>query len=235
MMAGGDADLTAQDLLARFAVYGRFYAKKIAGVEEQLRDRLEIAPRDRALNDIVQGEPDLLVVMMNPGASQPLGALWDVGQTDGFVAARPDRTQYQIMRLLLAAQGHGLPWTSARVVNLSDLRTPKSAVLLEKLKTYSHDDSHSLFSKSRQAECRALFGCLSTPVLCAWGLSPDFRPFASAALAAAGGHRLLGLTPDGLAYRHPLPQRHDLQLEWLSQLSAQINKIKPVRQVMCGS
>lgn len=220
------AGLKAQDLLARFAVYGRFYEQKIAGVSEQLRDRLEIAPRDRALSDIIQGEPDLLVIMMNPGASRPLDALWDAGQNDGFVAAQPDRTQYQIMQLMLVAQAMGLPWASARILNLSDLRTPRSAVFLEKLNAYSADDSHSLFSRSRQAECRALFANKSTPVLCAWGLNPNFAPLAAAALAAAEGHPRLGLAADGLAYRHPLPQRHDLQLQWLEQVGAQLDNIK---------
>lgn len=218
--------MKAEDLLARFAVYGRFYAKKIAGVNEQLRDRLEIAPRERALSDMVQCEPDLLVIMMNPGASRPLDALWDAGQNDGFVAAQPDRTQYQIMRLMLAAQATGLPWAHARILNLSDLRTPRSAVLLEKLNDYRADDSHSLFSKSRLAECRALFGCRGTPVLCAWGLSPQFAPLAASALAATDGHPLLGLTADGLAYRHPLPQRNDLQLQWLAQLKEQLGHAK---------
>ena len=222
-------DLKAQDLLARFAVYGRFYEMKIAGVSELLRDRLEIAPRERALSDIVSGEPDLLVVMMNPGASRPLEALWNAGQNQGFTAAQPDRTQYQIMQLMLAAQEAGLPWASARILNLSDLRTPKSAVLLEKLHAYRADDSHSLFSKSRQTECRALFERTSTPVLCAWGLNRSFAPLAKAALAAADGHSLLGLTADGLAYRHPLPQRQDQQLQWLTQVKAQLCEIKSQR------
>jgi hypothetical protein len=221
-----ETGLTAQDLLTRFAVYGRFYERKIAGVSEQLRDRLEIAPRDRALSDIIRGEPDLLVVMMNPGASRPLDALWDAEQNDGFVAAQPDRTQYQIMQLMLAAQDRGVPWASARILNLSDLRTPRSAVFLEKLSTYSADDSHSLFSRLRQAECRPLFANKSTPVLCAWGLNPNFAPLAAAALAAAEGHPLVGLSADGLAYRHPLPQRHDLQLQWLEQVRAQLDNMK---------
>lgn len=224
--------MKAQDLLARFAVYGRFYEKQIAGVNEQLRDRLEIAPRDWALSDIVQGEPDLLVVMMNPGASRPLDALWDAGQNHGFVAAQPDRTQYQIMQLMLAAQAAGLHWAHARILNLSDLRTPRSAVLLEKLSAYSADDSHSLFSKSRLIECRTLFADVSTPVLCAWGLSPKFAALAACALAAMAGHPRLGLTADGLAYRHPLPQRHDLQLQWLAQLKVQLGNTRLHRETM---
>ena len=222
---------TAQQLLEHFGVYGRFYEKRIAGVNEQLRDRLEIAPVNWALEDIVVREPDLLVIMMNPGASVPLKDLWQGQGTHDFVATRPDRTQYQIMQLLLLAQHRGLPWQHARVLNLSDLRTPKSNEFVEKLNLYSKDDSHSLFSSTRTLECRALFGCPETPVLCAWGLNRQFTNLAGRALAAASGHPLLGLTADGVAYRHPLPQRFDLQLEWLRQLEEQLDGVPSARRV----
>jgi len=220
--------MKAVALLQHFAVYGRFYEEDIAGVREQLRDRLEIAPRNYALADLVGAEPDLLVIMMNPGASRALEALWDPAGSQGFVAAQPDRTQYQIMQLLLAAQAMGLPWRHARVLNLSDLRTPKSAEFLEKLAAYGDNDAHSLFSATRQDECTALFRRRATPVLCAWGLSPRFADLAGRALRAAAGHPLLGLSADGLSYRHPLPQRHDLQVQWLAQLRDQIrSRISP--------
>jgi hypothetical protein len=223
--------LNAQQLLERFAVYGRFYEKCIGGVDEKLRDRLEIAPVDWDLLDVVHREPDLLVVMMNPGASKPLAALWQ-GRADlDFVPTQPDRTQYQIMQLLLAARQQGLNWRHARILNLSDLRTPKSNIFAEKLDQYIDDDSHSLFSMPRMDECKALFACLETPVLCAWGLNSRFANFALRALAAARGHTLLGLTADGVAYRHPLPQRFDLQVEWLRQMYAQIQRIAPVPDV----
>lgn len=221
---------TAQELLAQFAVYGRFYERAIAGVPEQLRDRLEIAPHAQPLAHLVQAEPDLLVVMMNPGASKPLHApapsLWDAPQgatsATGFVAAQPDRTQYQIMALLLAAQAQGLAWRHARVLNLSDLRTPKSAVFVQKLNAYAHDPSHSLFSAARSHERQALFAHSATPVLCAWGLSPHFAPLAAQALGAAQGHPLLGLRTSEHAFRHPLPQRYDLQQAWLSDMAQQV-------------
>ena len=214
--------MLAQALLAQFAVYGRFYEQRIAGVAEQLRDRLEIAPRAWSLAQCVTQEPDLLVIMMNPGASRPLDALWDSQACEGFVAAQPDRTQYQIMRLLLAAQQQGRAWQHARVLNLSDLRTPKSAIFIEKLAAYAGDDGHSLFSIARKAQCAQLLGHPATPVLCAWGLSTHFVPLAQRALAAVQGHLVLGLSADGVLYRHPLPQRHDLQLQWLAQMQQQV-------------
>jgi hypothetical protein len=217
--------MRADELLRRFAVYGRFYGKSIAGVNELLRDRLEIAPIGTPVSVICAQEPDLLVVMMNPGASRPLDSLWDAGQLTGFTSAQPDRTQYQIMKLMLSAQAMGLPWQHARILNLSDLRTPKSAVFLEKLNTYQADASHSIFSASREQECTVLFSCKKTPVLCAWGLNPQLEPWAKLALGQAAEHPLLGLTDDGLRFRHPLPQRHDLQLQWLAGLERQLRTV----------
>jgi hypothetical protein len=216
--------LSAGVLLERFAVYGRFYGRTIAGVPEQLRDRLEIAPREMPLSDVVLREPDLLVVMMNPGGSKPLDALWNDTAAHGFVPAVPDRTQYQIMRLLVAAQEAGLGWSHARILNLSDLRTPKSAIFIQKLAQYAQDTSHSIFSKSRSKECAALFAQKQTPVLLGWGLNPNFGCWADLALQAAQGHPLLGLSADSRFYRHPLPQRYDLQVAWLAQIQKQIQR-----------
>ena len=216
----------AEALLKTFAVYGHFYERVVAGVAEKLRDRLEIAPREWSLAECVTQEPDLLVIMMNPGGSRPLDSLWDgVGEAAaaaGFVPALPDRTQYQIMQLLLAAQKVGRPWRHARVLNLSDLRTPKSAIFIEKLALYAQDDCHSLFSDLRRSECEALLANVATPVLCAWGLSPHFVPLARRALAAVVGHPVLGLSDDGVLYRHPLPQRFDLQQQWLAKMALQL-------------
>ena len=223
------AGIPAHQLLQQFSVYGRFYTQAICGVHEQLRDRLEIAPHNWTLDQVLAHAPDLLVVMMNPGASRPLGALWDAGAAHGFTAAQPDRTQYQIMRLLLAAQQYGLPWLHARVLNLSDLRTPKSALLLEKTIAYQADDRHSIFSTQRKAECQRHFVDTATPVLCGWGLNPQLNALAVAALQAAQGHPLLGITTDGILYRHPLPQRHDLQIQWLQQIQSQIQAMRTAK------
>ena len=218
--------LGAQELLSRFAIYGRYYERPICGVNEQLRDRLEIAPVEWSLHAILEHPPDLLVVMMNPGGSRPLNALWDADVNHGFASAQPDRTQYQVMRLMLIAKRYGMLWRHARILNLSDLRTPKSAEMVCKLNAYQADDSHSLFSVGRAKECSEHFKQESTPVLCGWGLNSAFLPLAKAALKAARLHPLLGISTDGNLYRHPLPQRHDLQIQWLVQVSKQVMDLK---------
>ncbi|NBW25673.1 MAG: DUF1643 domain-containing protein [Betaproteobacteria bacterium] len=217
---------TAAQLLAQWAVYGHYYRAPIGpgphAPMEDLRDRLEIAPHGWTLAEVDAREPDLLVIMMNPGASKPLEALWDGGNPADLVPAQPDRTQYQIMRLLLAAQAAGLSWRHARVFNLSDLRTPKSAEMLAKLDLYGAHDRHSLFSLGRQAECARWFAHHATPVLCGWGLNPGLADLATRALRAAAGHPLLGLSDDGLRFRHPLPQTQSLQHQWLRAMVDQI-------------
>jgi len=217
---------TAAQLLTEWAVYGRYYRARIGpGPDapiEDLRDRLEIAPHGWPLAEVDAREPDLLVIMMNPGASRPLEALWDGDSPAGLVPAQPDRTQYQIMRLMRAAQAAGLPWRHARVFNLSDLRTPKSAEMLAKLDLYGAQDRHSLFSLGRQAECARWFAHHATPVLCGWGLNPGLSDLATRALRAAAGHPLLGLSDDGLRFRHPLPQTQSLQHQWLLAMVDQI-------------
>ena len=228
--ASRDADYlraTAAQLLAQWAIYGHYYSARIGpgpdAPMEDLRDRLEIAPYDWSLEEVDAREPDLLVIMMNPGASKPLQALWDGDNPAGLVPAQPDRTQYQIMRLLLAAQSAGLPWRHARVFNLSDLRTPKSAEMLAKLDLYGLHDRHSLFSFARQAECARWFAFHATPVLCGWGLNPGLSGLAARALLAAACHPRLGLSKDGQRFRHPLPQTQNLQQQWLLAMADQID------------
>ncbi len=212
----------ATQLLQQFAVYGRYYEKIISGVPERLRDRLEIAPRRWSLSQVLEHAPDLLVVMMNPGASRPLHALWDAASHDGFTEALPDRTQYQIMRLMLVARYAGKNWQHARVLNLSDLRTPQSAELHRKLALYKEDESHSVFSSARQMECAKHFADVRIPVLCAWGLNHQLVPWAQKVIRAVQGHTLYGLSQDGVLFKHPLPQRHDLQQHWLAQIMQQM-------------
>jgi len=217
---------TAAQLLTEWAVYGHYYRARIGpGPDapiEDLRDRLEIAPHAWPLAEVDGREPDLLVIMMNPGASKPLQALWDRENPGSLVPAQPDRTQYQIMRLLRAAQALGLPWRHARVFNLSDLRTPKSAEMLAKLNFYGPHEGHSLFSFAREVESARWFASHATPVLCGWGLNPSLSDLAARALLAVAGHPILGLSEDGLRFRHPLPQTQNLQQQWLLAMADQI-------------
>lgn len=210
----------AAELLARFDVHGRYYDAELDGRCFALRSHLEIVERGLDPAAARARPADLVAVMMNPGGSRPLADL----DADGWAPALPDRTQYQLMRLALRAQAQGWALRHIRVINLSDLRTPKSAELFAALATLA-DDRHSIFSPVRAEELARALGPAQVPVLRAWGLARELAPLASKAIAATSSRRVLGLTDREPFYRHPLPQRTDLQLAWLDAMTRQL----PVR------
>ena len=213
-MRAGD---TAASLLERFAVWGRYYEATLDGRPLALRSHLEIVDRSLDARERCDAAADLVAVMMNPGGSRPLETL-DAG---GWAPAVPDRTQYQLMKLALRARALGWPVRHVRVINLSDLRTPKSADLFATLAVL-RDDRHSIFSARRAAELARALGPADVPVLRAWGLARQLAPLASKAIEATASHRVLGLTDKEPFYRHPLPQRADLQQAWLEAMARQL-------------
>ena len=118
-------NVSADALRERFAVHGRFYEATLEGRSFALRSHLELFESHLGWREAVAAEADLVAVMMNPGASRPLAE----PDADGWAPAVPDRTQYQLMKLALHAQQRGWALRHIRVLNLSDLRTPKSAAL----------------------------------------------------------------------------------------------------------
>lgn len=121
--------LTARQLRERFTVVGHFYELPSG---RRCRSVLELLSHKQAAKrtDAQRGLPDAVVVMMNPGSSRPLGEDdWAGDAPDRrpkrLVAARPDTTQYQIMRTM----GY-MGWEHVRVVNLSDLHESKSSAFV---------------------------------------------------------------------------------------------------------
>jgi hypothetical protein len=216
-------NLSADALRERFAVHGRFYEATLDGRSFALRSHLELFESHLGWRDAVAADADLVAVMMNPGASRPLAE----PDAEGWAPAVPDRTQYQLMKLALHAQQRGWALRHIRVLNLSDLRTPKSAALFETLATLA-DDRHSIFSPRRRGELHKALGAAATPVLRAWGMSPQLKPLVALAIPALGANRVLGLTDNEIQYRHPLPQRADFQLRWLADMCAQVDALVAV-------
>lgn len=210
---------TAASLLQRFEVYGRFYRASFGSQTFELRSHLEIFTKGASLPSVINADADLVAVMMNPGASRPT----EPPDPNGWAPAIPDRTQYQLMKLASYAQSRGIPMRHVRVLNLSDLRTPRSAELFAIMASL-RDDAHSLFSAQRRLELLRAFGSPSVPVLRAWGLATQLKTLAGTCVALTSSRKVLGLTDNGLQYRHPLPQRADLQTVWLEQLCTQVEQ-----------
>lgn len=205
-----------------FEVRGCFYSLG----DYPMRSRLDITRVDGAAT-----EADLVVIMMNPGSSRPLPGADSPGKpgapkpvepaATALRMAKPDNTQYQIMRLMQATGSQ-----CARLLNLSDLQTSNSAELYRFLASPDADRlAHSIFSPARAEELAASLPP-RVPVVYAWGVNPALMPLARMAAQALSLPRPAGLRKAGTdpAYYHPLPPVYARQIAWVQQVAAQLRR-----------
>lgn len=194
---------------AKFEVKGLFYQSN----GYKLRRYLDIKRVGG-----VRNEPDLMVVMMNPGSSYPLDGIDDNSVPS---EAEPDNTQQQIMKVMDAAA-----FNYARIINLSDLRTPNSSELYRFLKSEEcRSVEHSIFSPNRKSELTQLF-VIGVPVIFGWGVNQALIPLAKKAIEALCITNPLGIlkTNTRYSYYHPLPRIYAKQLEWVQHVTNQISR-----------
>lgn len=221
----------AADLKQTYSVFGHFYSVELSPTEViECRSVLEIATKARTPKDhseLSALSPDAVFVMMNPGSSRPLVEVKNRIRAKAIhrlaislVPAKPDTTQYQVMRLMQVRQ-----WRHVRVLNLSDLRSAKSAEfikLFQRLEREAGFDSHSIFSDARTDELSLkLPKSRTTPLVLAWGLSEKLNPLIIRCLSRLHPKRnILGLLNEGTTnkYRHPLPSLQRDQRQWLEQM-----------------
>lgn len=224
--------LSAQKLNQRFGVYGHFYELGIGGQRIPCRSVLELIEHDESsldLGHMAESVPDLITVMMNPGRSRPLdpkydpvkiNCVQDVALKREWVPAHPDTTQYQIMRILAANGLH-----HSRILNISDIRAPKSGVFIKTIGTLQGVQGgslHSIFCPERATELAALVGDLNIPVLAGWGRDNGLRPLAEQALKSLSGRNLLGIPiDDGVLFSHPSPMLQRMKDSWLNEVNQQ--------------
>src|ERR1700722_18786692 len=175
--------IPAEELKSKFDVFGHFYSVQVAPKKVvECRSVLEIVEADHApkkTTALSNRKPDAIFIMMNPGSSRPLA---DVNNRIhakaihelpiSLVPTKPDTTQYQVMRIM-----HYCEWRHVRVLNLSDLRCPKSGVFFKQFKRLEQEssfDSHSIFSIRRKSELvLKLTKHNNIPVIRAWGVSSE--------------------------------------------------------------
>ena len=233
--------LRAADLKKIFAVFGHFYQISLGEEPVDCRSILELIAHDIMPDDpnkLANSQPDLLIVMMNPGSSRPLDRTYqprlvtnwqEIAQTREWVATRPDNTQYQIMRIMLA-----LGFKHGRVLNLSDLREPKSPVLFKKIATLDGVPGggvHSIFCPERQDEFKKISGGdggKKRPVLVGWGRSGALIPLAKQALERLDGFSIHGkaIDAENILFAHPSPMLQRMKEQWVNMILAQMAEIK---------
>ncbi len=223
--------IPAADLKQTYGVFGHFYSVELPSKEViECRSVLEIAtkahtPQDHA--ELSALSPDAVFVMMNPGSSRPLVQVNNRIRLRAIhklaislVPTKPDTTQYQVMRLM-----HFREWSHVRVLNLSDLRSPKSVEFIKTFQRLERDedfDSHSIFSGARTDELAVkLPKGKSTPLVLAWGMSEKLNPLIERCLARLPSKtKFKGLLEQGTTnkYRHPLPSLQKDQRIWLENM-----------------
>jgi hypothetical protein len=194
-------------LSGEFEVTGLFYEAN----GYKLRKYLDIR-----LQDTSKTVPQLMVVMMNPGSSYPLNG---IENNSAPSAAEPDTTQYQIMKVMEEGEVE-----YARILNLSDLRTPDSNALYKFLKSEeSKSVDHSIFSATRESELNQLF-VRGVPVIFGWGVNPALVPLARQAVDSLSIEQPLGIRKPNneYSYYHPLPRIYAKQLEWVQHVTSQL-------------
>ena len=224
--------IPAAELKRKFGVFGHFYTVQVTPTMiAECRSVLEIVKTGLSLKKLIEishRPPDAVFIMMNPGSSRPLSGVVHhlqartIHELDvSLVPTKPDTTQYQMMRLM-----HYCEWRHVRVLNLSDLRCPKSNDFFKQFKALEADfsfDAHSVFSDRRTDELARKL-TTGTPVIQAWGVSPHLDPLivrCASKLAKVGVIR--GILKEGTEnkFLHPLPSLQTHQMEWVNRMVEQ--------------
>ena len=166
-----------------YSCYGHFY--QMAG--HNCRSTLEIVRNEDAPcdpNTLLDHhhQPEVVCVMMNPGASTPIGQAHYRGNliddprrimcdgNDSLVATDPDTTQNKITEMMNCRN-----LCHVRVLNLFDTRNTNSNDVLREIGDL---DAHSIFSHEREAERRARINPETGIVVAAWGVDQKLQEYA---------------------------------------------------------
>jgi hypothetical protein len=225
----------AKELKKQFTCYGHFYELLLPNAQRlKCRSVLEIVDShipQKTPSKISLMQPDVVVVMMNPGSSHPKD-LHHLDETitypapsseqlpKNLVLTQPDNTQYQIMRVALKKN-----WHHIRVLNLSDLRDPKSGSFIERVESLQEilgGHLHSIFCPERTQECHyALHRKTRNPILLGWGANEDLLPLAKQCLKQLKEEPICQVpSPSQNPYlnAHPSPMLQSKKLLWLETM-----------------
>jgi len=160
--------------------------------------------------------PDLMVVMMNPGKSQPING---IDNSDVELEAIPDTTQSKIMEVML-----NCGFEYSRILNLSDARETCSGKFYQMIPVFDKENiAHSIFDERRKNDFDKYF-IKGVKTILAWGVDNSLAELAKKAMDRIGNESCFGINKIGIeyAYYHPLPRNYYKQKEWVEKLTEQI-------------
>ena len=228
--------IPANRLKKVYGAFGHFYSVNlISGEKIDCRSVLEIVTKPKIPSDIdqlIEDSPDAIFIMMNPGSSKPLVEVQNLIPESSInqlvvslVPTKPDITQYQVMRVM-----HYCGWQHVRVLNLSDMRDPKSENFVRRngdIELRTGFLAHSLFSDNRKMELGLKLNRKpDAPIVCAWGVNPNLDPLIERCLNMVTGiAEFTGLKRPGTEnkYFHPLPTLQKDKEQWVTNLVKHIS------------
>lgn len=225
-----------------FIVLGSFYNLILVGDKiVKCRNILEIYSKEYFSSieypvSLFFGKPDSVFVMMNPGSSEPredgfIEPVFELKEAENRIShniqvkAKPDVTQYQVMRVMLE-----MGWEHVRVVNLSDIREAKSLRFLRTVNDFeiNYGDIHTIFSSLRKNEMKKVFFMKreDSPVVLGWGKDKRLAPLAKKALESLNQFNIkgLGIKNEPLQYFHPSPNIQTAKVQWLKNILIELKK-----------
>jgi len=155
--------------------YGDFYKLKGQGCRSTL-EIVDFCVPDANIDKLMWCQPNIVVVMMNPGSSCPLDPKYvennrtpaEIGPSAKLTSTRPDNVQDTIVKLMRRKR-----LRHARVLNLSDIRQARN--FPEEYANGNLPDGHSIFCKARRAELETrLRG--KPDVIAAWSYHTELGP-----------------------------------------------------------
>lgn len=218
--------IPAVDLKKKYKVKGRFYVLTSSNSTNKCRSLLTIT--DTTLTN----DKKLLVIMLNPGSSRPLDNEFrepeilvdNINSLNNvlLIDAKPDTTQYQIMRVM-----NELQFSHTDIINLYDIREPKSTLLFDNAKKGRLEFKASIFSDTRQQELNKYFTTKTTVIL-AWGNAKPIQDIENKAI-----NKISKLTNKTYTVRgndniicHPSPQNHNYKIKWLDNIYGQLRTLE---------
>jgi len=222
--------IPASELKKSYQVNGHFYTVELENNELlDCRSVLEITEKESTPSDInalSNKNPDAIFIMMNPGSSTPIKSVNNtIARKDinkliiSLVPTKPDVTQYQVMRVM-----HYCNWSHVRVLNISDMRDPKSGKFTERfidIEKRTKFIEHSIFSDLRCSELKSkLTKNSNTHIICAWGVSTDLDPLIKRCLQKVNTTQIKGLLKQNSSdkYFHPLPTLQKDKELWVNNM-----------------
>jgi hypothetical protein len=213
----------------KYSCYGHFYTIQSQKNEIKCRSVLEIIDysiKPNILNDILDWKPDAIFIMMNPGASKPIEPSLNYVDANcigdmkiDLVATCPDKTQYQLMRIMEYKK-----WKHVRVLNLSDIRNPDSNnfyATIEELNSSNSPGLHSCFDNKRVVELKKKLN-IHNPIYAAWGVDDFLDPLIELSLSKLDRRTILmGIRKDedSNKFYHPLLKGKPMSAQvWLEKI-----------------